>query len=49
MLPAFYNVASFQGKEEKRFSFAERLESIIDNDPDYKFGVSQFGSSTKER
>lgn len=48
MLPAFYNIASFQGAEEKRFAFAERLESIVDNEPDYKFGVSHFGSSTKE-
>lgn len=49
MLPAFYNVASFQGDEEKRFAFAKRLESIIDLEPDYKFGVSAFGSSTKDR
>lgn len=47
MLPAFYNVASFQGEEERRFAFAERLESIINQEPDYKLGVSHFGSSTK--
>lgn len=49
MLPAFYNVASFQGDEEKRFAFAERLESIIGPESDYKFGVSAFGSSTKDK
>lgn len=49
MLPAFYNVASFQGTEEKRLAFAERLESIIDPEPDYKFGVCSFGSSTKDK
>lgn len=48
MLPAFYNVASFQGSEENRFSFAKRLEAVIDPELDYKLGVSEFGSSTKD-
>lgn len=47
MLPAFYNVASFQGSEANRFAFAGRLEAVIDSEPDYKLGVSEFGSSTK--
>ena len=49
MLPAFYNVASFQGSEENRFAFAKRLESIVDQEPDYKLGISEFGSSTKDK
>lgn len=48
MLPAFYNVASFQGAEEKRRDFAQRLESVIDQEPDYKFGICYFGPSTKD-
>lgn len=48
MLPAFYNVASFQGAEEKRIAFAQRLESVIDQEPDYKFGICYFGPSTKD-
>ncbi|MDK6566563.1 hypothetical protein QP222_09110, partial [Corynebacterium pyruviciproducens] len=48
MLLAFYNVASFQGAEEKRRAFAQRLESVIDQEPDYKFGICYFGPSTKD-
>ena len=46
---AFYNVANFQGEEEKRSKFVERLEELIDSEPDYKFGVSEFGASTKDK
>lgn len=44
MLPAFYNVASFQGSEEKRFAFSGRLEAIIDSEDDYKYGISHIGA-----
>lgn len=48
MLIAFYNVANFQGEEEKQSKFVKRLEELIDSEPDYKFGVSKFGASTKD-
>lgn len=40
MMLAFYNVASFQGKLDDRRIFAQRLEEILDINPDYKLGVS---------
>ncbi|WP_377000960.1 Abi family protein [Corynebacterium nasicanis] len=46
MLVAFYSVASFQGDESKRLEFADGLEKLIKNEPDYEFGVGNFGSST---
>ena len=49
MLLAFYNVASFQGEDEKRFAFAKRFESLIESEPDYAFGISSFSSSTKDK
>lgn len=49
MLIAFYNVANFQGEEEKQSKFVKRLEELIDSEPDYKFGVSKFGASTKDK
>lgn len=43
MLPAFYNVASFQGLVVNRRQFATDLEAIINSNEDYYLGVSQFG------
>ena len=39
MIIAFYNLASFQGAKSRK-EFAKELQTILDQDPTYKIGVS---------
>lgn len=43
MVIAFYNIASFQGRDRRR-TFADELKAILDQNPAYKYGISHVHS-----
>ena len=43
MVIAFYNLASFQGRDTRR-AFAGELKAILDQNPAYTYGISHVGS-----